>query len=542
MNDQIKKITNHKIFPYLAITLVFIGCYWRVPSVFFIQDEWRVMALIISQGANYVIRGFNDNGVFHFIPINQFLEYSLFNLFHFNYYLYNVIGLTFHLISGFLLFILAKKIFNNTSSALLSALFFITFSNSAQLIMWPMVSLSMLSLSFGLLSLIFYFDVLEGIGRYSSVKMAVFCLLALLTVEYAFGILIFIPIFTLIIWKNFKKTVFKLSPLYVVGLIYIILRLYPFIVKSSTHLSSVKNFNILELFINFFVFPFKYFTQSLFPQDFIIGIGYLFSRNQYLSENQYFNFLAVTIGIILTIFLVYLTLFRKVVSNDRLIIFGAVFFIFCSSASFIFLMGFGINFTIIPPRYLYFGLAGSAILLSALFSVLPKIFINSKKKIFLLGVLIIIVGFIANNIYALNLNHEGAIRLSILNIIKEKNQKLPQRVIFYTQSDKSYFGLPDNEKILPFQSGFGQTILVWYDLSQNWPIEFFSSNFLWEIKDVGYKEFSGRGFGYFRDFDQLKKAVQKYNIPKDAVIAYKWDSKNDSLSDISNQIREQLQQ
>ena len=64
-------------------------------------------------------------------------------------------------------------------------------------------------------------------------------------------------------------------------------------------------------------------------------------------------------------------------------------------------------------------------------------------------------------------------RHNILNQISEDNLKLTDKQVFYTESDTSYYGLPDETKILPFQSGFGQTLLVWFEKSERFPNDFF---------------------------------------------------------------------
>jgi len=120
------------------------------------------------------------------------------------------------------------------------------------------------------------------------------------------------------------------------------------------------------------------------------------------------------------------------------------------------------------------------------------------------------------------------------------NPKLPKNAVFYTESDSVYYGLPDQEKILPFQSGFGQTLLVYYQQNEQYSYKFYKDFFLWEISEQGYRETDGRGFGYYHNFDLLKKDLKQYNIPTDSIIAYSWNSKASTLINITDEVKARL--
>ena len=135
---------------------------------------------------------------------------------------------------------------------------------------------------------------------------------------------------------------------------------------------------------------------------------------------------------------------------------------------------------------------------------------------------------------------EGTVRKEILNIVKRNYPQLPSKVIFYTESEKSYYGLPPNERTLPFQSGFGQTLLVWYYPTEHFSQEFFENQFLWEITDQGYKEKGERAFGYFRDFNKLVKTVENEKLPIESVISFRYDSENQILINNTDEVRGRL--
>jgi hypothetical protein len=105
---------------------------------------------------------------------------------------------------------------------------------------------------------------------------------------------------------------------------------------------------------------------------------------------------------------------------------------------------------------------------------------------------------------------------------------------------RSYYGLPSEEKMLPFQSGLGQTLLVWYHDQENYPNEFYQNRFLWEITDQGYQEVGDRGFGYFRDKDLLRQAIAQYNLVPESLVAFSWNSQTEELKDVTVLVREEL--
>lgn len=192
------------------------------------------------------------------------------------------------------------------------------------------------------------------------------------------------------------------------------------------------------------------------------------------------------------------------------------------------------NFVYLESRYLYVTAVGSSLLLALVFNYLLTRF----GRIVWIAIVIFLIG----NIYQVNslLTSQvelGEKRREILSDIRGRKPDLPDKVIFYTESDRSYYGLPDTEKIMPFQSGLGETLMIWYQPTENFPVGFYKDNFLWEITDQGYKEVEDRGFGYFRDFSLLKKTVVSYKLPPESIIAFRYDSSAHALVDITNEIR-----
>lgn len=193
--------------------------------------------------------------------------------------------------------------------------------------------------------------------------------------------------------------------------------------------------------------------------------------------------------------------------------------------------------TFLAPRGLYIPLVAVAIIVGEISLTLIR-----KKS----PLLVFVLGLFLVHIFALRQNtaeliEMGRERKAILDRITNLYPDLPDRVLFYTKSDRSYYGLPTDEQILPFQSGFGQSLLVWYQRREKFPRDFFADRFLWEITDQGYKEAQGRGFGYFRDIDKMAALLRERNIPLDSIIALSYHSDSKFLEDITRETRANVQ-
>jgi hypothetical protein len=140
------------------------------------------------------------------------------------------------------------------------------------------------------------------------------------------------------------------------------------------------------------------------------------------------------------------------------------------------------------------------------------------------------------------LSKQGILRKRILEKIASDYPALPPKTVFYVESDTSFYGLSDETKILPFQTNFGHTLFVWYLPKTKYPKEFLlDSSFLYNLSAQGYAEYNGRGYGYYREFDSLTDSLKKNNLTAESVFAYKYFSKNETLYNITNEVRENIE-
>ncbi|MDO8619140.1 MAG: discoidin domain-containing protein [Candidatus Daviesbacteria bacterium] len=529
----------------LILLFFLIITYWRVPFIFFLQDEWQTFGLVISEGAALVLRGLGDNKILHFIPLDNLLNYLSYTIFNLHYSLYSIVGLSIHFINGLLVFELGRKIFKNQSIAIAAGIIFIASSISNQLIMWPVVSLNTSSLTFSLLAWVMLLH-FSHINKFKlGIGISALILLALFTLEYSIGLLAFIPLVGILLFykkDEAENLLIMLLPIFVLVLLYTGLRFYPVVLHQGTQVTKQVS-EVDTLFYKAIRYPFRYIGQAFVPQTLIQDVSRLLSTDNGRPAEFFFSKVTFTLGIFFTIlfsllgWIIEYKLKEKYFFRNELIL---LLFFFCSSAPFLLIPGEAGNFTLYPPRYLYFGLVSASLLSASLLSLL-KMKIKSVTVLILTILLLGIVYNIWGNwVKSNDLYEESMVRLSILNTIKNQYPTLPGKVIFLTESSSSYYGLSDDKRILPFQSGFGQTLLVWYQSREKFPDKFFADKFLWNITDQGYLESGTRGFGYYWNFENMAEAIQKNGLNLSSVIAYSFDSRLNELTDITTQVKQRL--
>lgn len=517
--------------------------------MFFQQDEWLVFGLVISQGPELVIRGLFSSTLAHFIPVTNALNYLLFNIFGLNYSFYAVLGAFIHLLNGFLVYLLAKRLVKGKLLPLVASVVFISLSAASQLTMWAFVNLSMLSLTFTLLAWIQILKIKsqKQISWLRSFYVLIFVALAILTLENAAGILIFLPMAILALSNEYPlgKLLKLLMPITTFGFFYILFRFLPILVGAN--LESAVSPQTPDFLYNAISFPLRYVGQLVINQEGLIQLLTSIKKlplsvfEEHDIETSFFQLTSVAIGAVVFIisgasYLKARKTSPKVAKNIALVL-G---FLFVNSLPFIFIPGRTGSFYIFASRYLYFGLAGMGLLVALLADTL---FLGKRGKLGVVFISVtafmIISGIAENNIRMDRLYKEGTVRREVLANIKSNYPKLPKRVIFYTESDRSYYGIAPEERLMPFQSGFGQTLLVWYHQTEMFPKEFFEDKerFLWEITDQGYQKVGGRGFGYFRDFDLMYETIEEENLAPSSVIAFRYGSINQIAENMTEEIR-----
>lgn len=537
----------------ITITVVIILVFYKLFNGFFVQDEWHAFGyhiLLSSLDAGSFLKEIFLASGFHYTPLTVLFIHLLFILFKISYPSYMGVSLFLHIITTLLFLVFAKNILGNFKLALLAAILFGVNSAGFQTTAWPVADIGTHgSTIFGFLSLIFFLKFIKKKDIKTFAASLALLIVSLLFKENAIGFFLLMPAMLYLFGARIKQDRFKfILYIFLIGFVYFIFRVLIF--NETVHVLSQTSIgqSARNVVYNLFSVPVKSAVQSFVPSFQTYDIAHLlanFFPKEITGDKGspvYESFVLKRIfeGLNFVIFLIMLAIclicFKIADKRRKEIIIFCALFIFVNSLIFVFAPEkMGIIFTI-DSRNLYLIASGTILLLATLLSVVKN------QKLTTISLLV----YLALNTWWLNdqINtqvEESRVRKEILNQIQLNYPVIQQKSVFYTESDSSFYGLSSNERILPFQSGFGQTLLVRYGLTQNIPYEYFRNDFLWKITDQGYKEVGDTGFGYFRDFDLLVKTIRDNNIDPLSLIAFRYDSSDKNVYDISTEVQGRIE-
>ena len=385
----------------------------------------------------------------------------------------------------------------------------------------------------------------------------VFLLLSLLFKETTLFLFIFYPIYFVLDRKQkFKFSEFKKSNwmiFWASGFLYAFLRvlfLFSDIRSVQPEVVDVKVASITTYIVRFLSVPLRGFSQSFLPQKFLISISDFVTRLFYpqfiLSDGSVNGAISQTLvfdrvtGVLTFVILIFLYLsykrLRKIKENvlsNTLVLF--VIFGLTSLIPFIFIPGKAGYFSIFEPRNLYItGIAASLLIGLAVYK-------RGTGIAFLLLMLpFFLFHFLNLELDLSKLKEISIVRRSFLEKIYSDYPTLPEDVIFLTISDRPYYGMPEKEKILPVQVGFGKMIMIWYQDTEKFPSCLYDQQFLLGLLSQDYKDCGGRGFGYFRDYTGLIETIRFKDLKQENVISYSWDGQNQEFKNITSEIRSRV--
>lgn len=552
-----RKKTNFLIF--LVYLIVILFTFGNLPKTFFQQDEWAIFGNLIywgKAGLSWLERLFVYEQDVHILPFSQLLSWVQFRLFGLNFSRYAFFSLGLHLLNSFLVFYLSYLILKKKWLSFAVGLLFAANSISHQAVTWVATTTGTVNAAFFLLlSLIFF------VKKNLLLSLLMF-LISLGFKESSIFLFAFLPVFWLIFERKITITSFKkiFVPLLVVGFLYFCLRILLVVnaPPSSAPPGTVSQpiTPVVYLYRGLTI-PLKAISQSIIPANLILGLSKIMIilaypyfapegvPDPYMVESVAADIVSYGLTTIILILLALAFKYLKKLREENLVkalVFSLSFIAF-GCLPFIFIPGKAGYFSIFEPRHFYILSIGASLLLGVTIFAISK-WLARKNARWLFSVFLISILLFHSFKIWIDIQNQakvGELRKSILVQIYKTYPKLPEKVIFYTESDKAFYGLPPEETILPFQSGFGQTLLVWYNnQGEEFPACFFKEKFLYVLLSEDYKFCQGRGFGYFRKFELLNEAVKENKLPKESVIAFAYDSQKQILSDITLKIRQQL--
>ncbi len=176
---------------YLLLALSPAILYLRIFWGFFQQDEWLGYSQFVlhrGQTMGELLVYFFTPSIGHFTPFTIATVHGLFGLFNLNYQAYAAISIGLHVMTGILVFVLAKNIFKDVRLAALTAFLFGIFASPFQGTAWVIADLAgHLSEIFRLLSIIYLF-------MPKLTNTLLFFMISLLFKEITIGLFLLIPI------------------------------------------------------------------------------------------------------------------------------------------------------------------------------------------------------------------------------------------------------------------------------------------------------------------------------------------------------------
>lgn len=551
------------VFGFVILLGLLLFTYSSLPKAFFQQDEWLGFGNFLFDmqkgGALGAVAGNAiSHGKTHANFLTNFISFYEFRLFGINFAPYAYIALIFQLLNATLLWYLVYLFTEDGYLGYLAALFFEIYTIPHQIITWKSANSELWTLTFLLVSFIYFFHFLKNKLNKNILFSILAFIFALESKETALAAIFVYPVMWLAFLKENSnaKLLRKVGvPALILLISYGIFRSIFFILAPSSvsGQAGVQVFpSISTLVLRFLELPFKGISQIFFSQTQIISVaekiirtffsGYLLSDgtvNPYISQGPAFVFVSYFLSLILAV--IFLYLFFKLKKNKEEKIWKTLLFAFvvviAGCFPLILIPGKAGSSPIFEPRQLYLPSLGASVILALLISEICK---KKVLFIFLLSAVILLFNIFSTRKDVAELRSTGSIRKSILAQITEQYPSLPQNSVFFTQSDKAYYGMPISETILPVQSGFGEMLGVVYELSGQLPYCFFGDQFLYDILSQGYRVCQGRGFGYYRKFPDLLAEVKRDNFLLNSVFAFRWDSNSNKLSDITPEIRKRL--
>ncbi len=554
-------------FPHLLILLVVLITYNGLTETFYQQDEWWVFGNVILSSNDGLLHFLKNTlyeaGKVHAIPISASIPFIEYKLFGFNFEAYAAVSIINHLIVSILVYILALTLFKNRFLALLSGLLFAVYGISHQAITWVAAVNTQVVVIFSLSCIIFFLKYVQKANgnRYLFLSL-LFLFLALFSNESAFSLFLILPLIWLI-YKGLssKKSFFRLLvKLFLLSTLYLVIRL-PIWLNAKTIILDQNQVltqpDIGVFFYRLAMLPFRVLPQTFIPQQPLLDLSELILKPGYpnlyfssvsgqIKETLVFDLVCIFLFTLLTSFFFISFEFFKKQKKDNfsksLVV--AFLILVLSGIMLIFIPGKAGYVSIFEKKHLYMSSSAAAILIVLGLYVIASFLVrNNYFRNFL--ILTFFIPFFLFNIFKVQTDIEelkkiGSLRKSFLTTIYHDYPDLPKSVVFYLQSDTSYYGMPPEEKNLPIQTGFGRMLLVWYQSSEEFPPCLYEGLFLQHMTSQGYKECEDRGFGYFRDYDKLVAQIKEAKLPAENVIAYSWNGGSFEFKDISGDIRKKV--
>lgn len=542
------KIKNKHTLPFLIIFVVLIFTFWQISNIFFQQDEW----LGLGNAFTYRAR----NGLFsllkasflpnyalsRYLPFTGIINYLVFNTFQKNASLYGFLGLFMALVNSGLLYLMAYRLTKSRIVGIFTALLWVTNNLALQSITWIG---TMLPSQFAMLFFLLGFNnltlFLESKNRKKLFLFVVFLMTSVFIKEQ--GIYYLAPVFLLVFFwdeskkndlgekiNNFLRTALPAILFLILPRILNILRGYTVNVSPSQEPSSFGN-----IIFNIFLLPARSIAHIFVSPGTLYKYIYLASQTHYsqITDGSVIETMGGDIFSLLVSFYIICGLFfMSLVFKAR----QKKFVVICLTSFFAstipFVLYKNTNAILEPRYYTHLALWGSLLVVFCFYS-----FFSNIKRLGKFWAVLFLLLLLINNILGVKkvLGDDiktGNYRKNILKTVSQSESYLAEDNIFYFFTDGGGF--------YEFQSGFGQTLAVWFFDTGKIPKGVLQDQDFWDPSYEGVKDYQGNKYGYFMDYDKMVRSLQEAELKEDSVIAFYWDTQKRNVTNVTKKIREKL--
>jgi len=525
-----------KLFSVVILIIIMVIAFWNVNNIFFQQDEWLGLGNAFSFRAGGGIRQimqevfWPNHSVSRILPLTGLTNYVVFNTFKLNPWAYGLLAVSVASVNAILLYLILQKWLESHILGVMVASLWITNNLALQSITWIGTFIpSQFSVLFLLLA------------WYSWQRQRLWLTVALMwaSLWYKEMAPFYIILFPILAWLQKKLTV---KTLIILTLPLVIMLGLPKLINLTRNLPIVVSPSLVpvtneNVFYNMWLLPARTLAHIFLPTNSLYKIFYRVDAIHYgiIGNGQIVESvvgdafsLLVSFYILLAIFS--LTALGKGPHSEAVWISLMVLFISILPYAL-----FNNQNAILEPRYyIYPALAAYLAIVVSVY----RVFKASPKYIGSLILVLIFSPLLRQNILGVQANlswdiQTGQYRRQILKTVDSVRNNLGKNNIFLFSAPQGGF--------YEFQSGFGQTLAVWFYDTGKIPVEVLRDRDFWELGYEGIKNYSGRKYGYFMNYDKLLSVVKNdVELNPNQIIAFMWNSQNHTVKNNTQEVREKL--
>ena len=548
MNYFRKRIYNKlrdEMVTHVLLVAVVLVTFFPLVKLYYQQDEWLGFGIFLTQGAKYLFS--NVKSISGLIlgegrPANMLIHYFFFKYSPFSVVPAALFSIFFHSINAVLVYSLAKRLFKRSIPAMLGSLFFILNSVSQSAVTWTAAAIGDLpSTTLILISLFYFLNYQDTRNKKDLFANFILIYLSLFFKETGIFLFVFVPLASLLFNKvsvdKFIRTFWHYILVAVVIVGYRVAELRAVEHEVALFLTGSSEFYLSSLIGRFIFYPLTSFSLTLVPSVAFLNFARAVTSVVYpfipteqfilVAQTAVLDLLSIILTIAMLIVLSRLSKKASLMQKKHLLFW--ILFVFSSFLPYIIISK---NFAYLESRYYYLASAGWAIIFSWIFFLLQT---AKKKTIFVLSIMAF--GFMLLSHYrAINNNLTETIQVAdirkgfLFQLSEIKPSLEDKRNVFFVSGDKDYY--VEGNKV-PFQSGFGQLLMVWYFDSGQIPKTLLEEGYLFELGSQGYRQIGDYGYGYFTEKELMEKTLFDYSEPPE-VTELVYDSLSKKLILISD--------